>query len=196
MAPTDLSERGAAGCASGAALAECAAMQKLFTRSLPLAGLLVSAGLVAAAGCSSSGTTPGGASSSGGAVIAIDGSPQDGAGGSPDASPNDASTQGDAPRDAPRDAATLDGAVVGGCVIRHEKTGPACGDVCGVHLTLVGPSDWYCTQDCSDATQCGGVAGLTCAPYGACVPTCTADAECTAQGFKRCDTTAGACDTI
>jgi hypothetical protein len=42
----------------------------------------------------------------------------------------------------------------------------------------------------------GGVAGRTCAPYGACVPTCTADAECTAQGFKRCDTTAGACDTI
>lgn len=166
-------------------------MGSQLTRSVPLLGVLFVAGVAAGAGCAT-GAPGGGSSSSGAPAGGSDATAPDDSGSSSDVAQGDASAQGDAPRD----VVMADGAVVSGCAIRHEKTGAACGDVCGVHLTLVGPSDWYCTQDCSDPTQCGGVAGLTCAPYGACVPTCAGDAECKAQGFKRCDTAAGACDTL
>ncbi len=110
----------------------------------------------------------------------------------------DAAADGAAPVDGGRDAfgPVADAGSINGCAIRTTKVGAECGDTCGVHLQLLGAAGFYCTQDCEDAAGCADAPALTCAPYGACVPRCAGDAECKAQGFKRCDTTAGACDTL
>lgn len=82
------------------------------------------------------------------------------------------------------------------CTLRTLPTHDGCDDACAVHLFLPAGGA-YCTQQCDSDAYCTAVSpGLTCAPYGACVPRCGADPECQAHGFLRCDTTAAACDTI
>lgn len=82
------------------------------------------------------------------------------------------------------------------CTLRTLPGHDGCDDACAVHLFLPAGGA-YCTQQCDGDAYCTAVSpGLTCAPYGACVPRCSADRECQAQGFLRCDTTAAACDTI
>lgn len=110
-----------------------------------------------------------------------------------DASPQDAADAQDA-QDAPAEAA-FDAK---GCTAaRTSGTAPQCGDTCDVRLLLPG-GDKYCTMTCAKDADCVPLgAGLVCSTsVGTCMPACTADASCTAAGFKRCDTTAGACDTI
>lgn len=142
-------------------------------------------------------------SSSGGSSSSSGGPASDASVASDAATPDDGGAASDAAAsvDAARDALgpVADAGSVNGCAIRTTKVGAECGDVCGVHLQLLGAAGFYCTQDCEDAAGCASAPALTCAPYGACVPRCTGDAECKAQGFKRCDTTApggGACDTL
>jgi hypothetical protein len=68
---------------------------------------------------------------------------------------------------------------------------------CDARLTLPA-GDVYCTFQCARASDCDGLgADLVCPPeVGACTPRCTGDATCKAGGFKRCDLTAGGCDTL
>lgn len=83
-----------------------------------------------------------------------------------------------------------------GCVIKREASKTMCGDDCDARLTLPG-GGWYCTVQCADTSDCGGAAGIICASFsGTCMPTCADNPTCTNQGFARCDTTEGACDTI
>ncbi len=85
-----------------------------------------------------------------------------------------------------------------GCTARRTSgTAPQCGDTCDVRLLLPG-GDKYCTMTCAKDADCAPLgAGLVCSTgVGTCMPACTADASCAAAGFQRCDTTAGACDTI
>ncbi|MCC6996663.1 MAG: hypothetical protein IT370_18775 [Deltaproteobacteria bacterium] len=82
------------------------------------------------------------------------------------------------------------------CTLRTLPGHDGCDDACAVHLFLP-TGGAYCTQQCDSDAYCTAVSpGLTCAPYGACVPRCSGDRECQAHGFLRCDTSAAACDTI
>jgi hypothetical protein len=93
-------------------------------------------------------------------------------------------------------AQSPDAAVIDGCSIARVRSSSDCGDDCGAHLRLPAPNDWYCTQACGAPADCAAAPSTTCAPYGACVPRCNSDAGCRALGFARCDTAAGACDTL
>ena len=120
--------------------------------------------------------------------------------GDDDATPADAGAHASDTADAVADAASSggpDAALVADlCTLRTLPTHDGCDDACAVHLFLPAGGA-YCTQQCDGDAYCTAVSpGLTCAPYGACVPRCSGDRECQAQGFLRCDTTAAACDTI
>lgn len=111
----------------------------------------------------------------------------------PDATPADPSSDGAA---SSNDAAPDAAGVIEGCTLKRASASADCTDDCAAHLRLPAPNDWYCTQACDKPSDCAGAPSTTCAPYGACVPRCSADAQCRALGFARCDLSAGACDTI
>lgn len=152
------------------------------TRHLPLA--LGLTWLVWAAGCAASAGGPGDGDGAADAAA-----PRADAG----AHTSDAAaTAADAASSGGPDAAL----VADQCTLRTLPTHAGCDTACAVHLFLP-TGGAYCTQQCDTDAYCTAVSpGLTCAPYGACVPRCSGDGECQAQGFLRCDTTAAACDTM
>lgn len=83
------------------------------------------------------------------------------------------------------------------CVIKRAAKTADCAENCDARLFLPA-GDAYCTVTCSSTAECTALGtGLICSTEtGTCMPTCTTNDSCTAAGFKRCDTTVGACDTI
>lgn len=83
------------------------------------------------------------------------------------------------------------------CVAKRVADENTCAEECDVRLLLPG-KDHYCSLQCQTTSECAALGpGLVCpSTIGACVPSCTANASCTAAGFRRCDVAAGGCDTI
>ncbi len=118
--------------------------------------------------------------------------------GATDAAPevDAADTSSDAGSDA-SDAVEADAPASGCTAKRTPAAAPTCGEDCDVRLLLPG-GDKYCTMTCTADKDCAPLGtGLMCSStVGTCVPACKTDPECTAAGFKRCDTTVGGCDTM
>ncbi len=110
----------------------------------------------------------------------------------------EASDAADTSGDAGSDSSDVAEAPASGCTAkRTPAAAPTCGEDCDVRLLLPG-GDKYCTMTCAAEKDCAPLGtGLVCSStVGTCVPACKTDAECTAAGFKRCDTTVGGCDTV
>lgn len=83
------------------------------------------------------------------------------------------------------------------CVIKRAAKTADCAAPCDARLFLPAGDAW-CTVTCASTAECAALGtGLICSTEtGTCMPVCTTNDTCTAAGFKRCDTTVGACDTI
>jgi len=72
------------------------------------------------------------------------------------------------------------------CVPGKASASEVCHQSCTNAIKLPG-GGWYCTVDCLQAADCTSFGDkLTCIS-GSCVPKCKRDQDCTALGFKRCD---------
>ena len=102
-----------------------------------------------------------------------------------------------APDQSADDLAAGEGGALDDCVIKRVTDKNECHPDCGGRALLPG-GDTYCTQMCETTAECTPYgAELKCASdFGACVPPCTLDSECTALGFARCVLPEGVCDTI
>jgi hypothetical protein len=140
-----------------------------------------------ALGCSSSRTSP--LTADGGGAGAVD---EGGVDASTTEPSDDASVES---ADAAADAGS--GPTVDGCIIKRAATSKACAENCGARLTLPAGGS-FCTIECATDKECGApLSGLLCpATIGACMPKCSADTECKAAGFARCDLDTKACDTL